>query len=75
MSFFSKLNAAVKLVICSKTQCLLVQNALLSPTKRTAISYKTHCYLLQNALLSPTKRNAKWCVLQVDLLCIAYIMF
>jgi len=51
------------------------QNAMLTRAKRTAISYKTHCYLLQNALLSPTKRNAKWCVLQVDLLCIAYIMF
>gem|GEM_PF-1773243 len=65
MSFFSKLNAAVKLVICSKTQCLLVQNALLSPTKRTAISYKTHCYLLQNAMLNGA--FCKWicCVLHI----------
>jgi len=51
------------------------QNAMLTRAKRTAISYKTHCYLLQNALLSPTKRNAKWCILQVGLLRIAYIVF
>ena len=37
------------------------QNAMLSPTKRSAISYKTQCNLLQNAMLSRAKRNAKWC--------------
>ena len=29
----------------------------------------------QNAMLTRAKRNAKWCVLQVDLLRIAYVMF
>ena len=40
------------------------QNALLSPTKRSAISYKTQCYLLQNAVLTHAKRKAKWCKTQ-----------
>ena len=35
------------------------QNAVLSPTKCSAISCKMQCYLVQNAVLSPTKRKAK----------------
>ena len=35
------------------------QNAVLSPTKCSAISCKTQCYLVQNAVRSPTKRSAK----------------
>ncbi len=33
------------------------QNAVLSPTKRSAISYKTQCYLLQNARLNDKYRS------------------
>ena len=41
-----------------------MQNAVLSPTKRSAISYKTQCYLLQNAVLTPTKHSAISCKTQ-----------
>jgi len=44
------------------------ENAVLSPTKRSAISYKTQCYLLQNAVLTPAKRNAISCKTQLNLL-------
>ena len=39
------------------------QNAVLSPTKRSAISCKMQCYLLQNAVLNAAKRNVECCFL------------
>ena len=41
------------------------QNAVLSPTKCSAISCKTQCYLLQNAVLNAAKRNVECCFLHL----------
>ena len=49
----------------------LHQNAMLTPTKCSAISYKTQCYLLQNAVLSPAKRKVKCSKTQNKMLCFA----
>jgi len=46
-------------------QFYLLQNAVLSRAKRSAISYKTQCYLLQNARLNAAKHSIRWCFLHL----------
>ena len=51
-------------VFCSKTHCILHQNALQYAPKRIAFCIKTHCNMHQNALQYAPKCKVKCCKMQ-----------